>query len=174
VSFLLMALFACGLSSSDVARNLSSSNPVVREDTAKIARNFGSDGVEKALMKAIEDPSEKVRYNAVNSLAELEAEQAVSVLMDRLDVEPSLKVQRVIVDALGRLGDVKAVPVLIAYLEVREDTMPPLNAIWALGKLEDHRSLAVLSRLWKSKDPFVRWNANQALRNLRPPPASSS
>ena len=119
--WMMAGLFACGLSSSDVARNLQSKNPVVLEDTAKIARNFGSDGVEKSLMEAISDPVEKVRFNAVNSLAELEAQQAVPALMERLDVETQPLVQRAIVDALGRLGDVQAVPTLIAYLEARED-----------------------------------------------------
>ncbi len=171
--WMIAGLFACGLSSSDVARNLQSKNPVVREDTAKIARNFGSDGVEKSLMKAIADPVEKVRFNAVNSLAELEAEQAVPALMERLNEETQPLVQRALVDALGRLGDEQAVPTLIAYLEEREETGPPLNAIWALGNLEDHRCLTVLSRLRRSKDIYVRWNANMALRNLRPPPAAS-
>jgi HEAT repeat protein len=173
MTLFVLALFACGPSSSDIAKNLESPNPVVREDTAKIARNFGSDTVEKALIGAISDAGDKVRFNAVNSIAELEAEQAVPALIDRLEEEPAPLVQRAIVDALGRLGDAKAVPTLITYLEEREDKAPPLNAIWALGNLEDHRSLELLSRLRLSKDVYVRWNASVALRNLRPPPASS-
>lgn len=170
--FLLM-LLACGPSTDDIARNLESPNPAVRADTAKIARNFGSDGVEKALIGALEDELEQVQVHAIESLAELEAKQAAPALIGIVDLqEASPKVLRAAVDALGRLGDTEAVPTLLVYLEAREQTAPPLNAIWALGNLEDHRALPILSRLRESKDPYVRWNANQALRNLRPPPAA--
>ena len=170
---LLLALLGCGPSTEDIARNLQSANPAVRVDTAKIARNFGSDGVEKALIDALDDEIEQVQVHAIESLAELEAKQAAPALIAMVaagEVPP--QVLQAAVDTLGRLGDSEAVPTLIAYLEAREQTSPPLNAIWALGYIEDHRGLDVLSRLRDSKDPYVRWNANQALRNLRPPPAA--
>jgi HEAT repeat protein len=169
---LLLTLLACGPSSDDIARNLESPNPAVRIDTAKIARNFGSDGVEQALIGAIYDQIEQVRVHAIESLAELEAKQAAPALVELLVAEEgSPRVLRATVDTLGRLGDTDAVPAIIAYIEAREKTSPPLNAIWALGHLEDHRALHVLSRLRESSDPYVRWNATEALRNLRPPPA---
>ncbi len=163
-------LVACGPSSEDLAKNLGSDNPAVREDTAKIARNFGSPEIEAALVAALDDPVEAVRLNAVESLIILETAEAVPVLVERLGQEPSAEVQREMVDALGRLGDVSAVPVLIAYVEAREAD-PPLNAIWALGVLEDSASLPLLARLRESEDPYVRYSANEALRNLRPAPA---
>jgi HEAT repeat protein len=170
---IILAMLACGPSSSDISRNLSSPNPVVRVDTAKISRNFGSDEVVEVLIASLDDDIKQVRLNAIESLAELEAEDAVPALVALLEAEEvSAAELRAIVDALGRLGDVQAVPVLIAYLEAREAAAPPLNAIWALGNLEDHRALEVLSRLRESKDPYVRWNATLALRNLRPPPAA--
>jgi hypothetical protein len=173
MSIFLLALLACSPSSDDIARNLASPNPAVRVDTAKISRNFGSDTVEKALIGALDDEIEQVRVNAIESLAELEAVQAVPALVDLLAAEEvPPRVLRATVDTLGRLGDVAAVPTLIFYLEAHEASEPPLNAIWALGHLEDHRSLAVLSRLRESKDPYVRWSATLALRNLRPPPAA--
>ena len=173
MSWLLFALMACGPSSNDIARNLQSANPAVRVDTAKISRNFGSDAVEKALIGALDDEIEQVQVHAIESLAELEAKQAVPALVEVVQAQTaSPRVLSAAVDTLGRLGDTEAVPTLIAYLEANEAKAPPLNAIWALGFLEDHRSLAVLSRLRASKDPYVRWNATLALRNLRPPPAA--
>jgi len=170
---LFLALTGCSLSSDDISRNLQSPNPAVRVDTAKISRNFGSDEVEKALIGALDDEIVQVRIHAIESLAELEAEQAVPALVQLVEKdEVPPRVLKAAVDTLGRLGDVQAVPTLIAYLEAREDKAPPLNAIWALGFLEDHRALPVLSRLRESKDPYVRWNATVALRNLRPPPAA--
>ncbi len=168
----LFALLACGPSSDDIATNLTSANPVVREDTAKIARNFGSDAVESALIKVLDDSESRVRSNAIESLVELECAAAVGPLMARLEAEKEPLVQRAIVDALGRLGDTQAVPALITHLKSRIDD-PPLNVIWALGALEDHRALEVLAGLRKSSDPYVVWNVNQALRNLRPAPENA-
>ena len=168
----LLALLACGPSSDDIATNLRSLNPVVREDTAKIARNFGSDAVEVALIDVLGDKEGKVRLNAVESLVELDCEAAVSPLMARLEAETDPRIQRAIVDALGRLGDAQAVPVLIAHLQGQLEN-PPLNVIWALGALEDHRALDVLAGLRTSPDPYVVWNVNQALRNLRPAPENA-
>ena len=164
----LLVLMACGPSSDDIVTNLRSDNPAVREDTAKIARNFGSDAVNAALIEILVDPMEKTRLNAIESLVELEAVEAVPALALLLETDPSDLVKREAVDALGRLGDARAVPNLIAYIEAREKERPPLNAIWALGFLEAPQSLELLVRLREHDDLYVAWNANQALRNLRP------
>ena len=125
MSIFLLALLACSPSSDDIVRNLASSNPAVRVDTAKISRNFGSDAVEKALIGALDDEIEQVRVNAIESLAELEAAQAVPALVDLLAAEEvPPRVLRAAVDTLGRLGDAAAVPTLIAYLEAHEATAP--------------------------------------------------
>jgi HEAT repeat protein len=157
----------CGPSQEDIARNLASTNPAVREDTSKIAKNFGGEVTEAALVGVLADPIENVRLNAVMSLIELEAVSAVPFLMARLEVEPSPRVQREIVDALGRLGDRQAVPTLLAYLEARADE-PPVNAIWALGNLGDPQALDALSLLRVSENVYVAYNANVALRKLQP------
>ena len=166
---LLLAALGCGPSSNDVVQNLSSANPVVRQDTAKIARNVGSADVENALVGVLDDGEAMVRLNAVESLIELDAIGAVPALIARLESETNPAVRRAVVDALGRLGDPSAVPVLIEALERRMDA-PPLDVIWALGALEDSRALDVLTRLRASDDTYVRWNVDQALRNLRPAP----
>jgi HEAT repeat protein len=166
---LLMTLIACGPSSDDIVKNLSSTNPVVREDTAKIARNFGSDSVESGLISVLGDPEPKVRLNAVESLVELETKAAVPSLMERLELETDPRVQRAVIDALGRLKDTRAVPALITFLEKHIES-PPLNAVWALGNLEDDRALNVLAPLRTSTDQHVVWNVNQALRKLKPAP----
>jgi HEAT repeat protein len=164
-------LIGCGPSPEDIANNLTSTNPATREDTAKIARNFGSPEVETALMAALGDPSPKVRYNALESLIDLETVEAVPAIMAMLDVETDPDVEKLAVDALGRLKDPQAVPALIAYVEgCREEPGRgiPLNAIWALGFIGDSRALALLSELRESDDIYVSWSADQALKNLRP------
>ena len=160
-------LVGCGPSQEDIARNLASLNPAVREDTSKIAKNFGGEQTEAALVGVLADPIENVRLNAVMSLIDLEAVSAVPFLMARLEVESSPRVQREIVDALGRLGDRQAVPTLLAYIEARPEA-PPVNAIWALGNLGDPQALEALSLLRLSENTYVAYNANVALRKLQP------
>ena len=164
---LALLLAGCGLSDEDIARNLKSPNPVVREDTAKIAKNYGSDAVNKSLIAALDDPSPVVRKNAVDSLASLEAKEAAPRLAELLGSETDPDTLREIVDALGRLQDPNTAPALIDWLTARESD-PPLNAIWALGNIGDPRSLELLSRLRNSSDPIVAYNATAALRLLHP------
>ena len=160
-------LGACGPSSADIAKNLQSPNPVVREDTAKIARNYGSSSVNKSLIAALADPSAVVRKNAVDSLAELSATEAAQPLADLLPKETDPDVQKEIIDALGRLKEKVGAPPLIALLEAHMDA-PPLNAIWALGYIGDNRALDVLTKLRDSKDPYVAYNATASLRLIHP------
>ena len=164
-------LIGCGPSPADIANNLSSSNPVTREDTARIARNFGSPEIEAALIVALNDPSQKVRYNALESLIELETIEAVPAIMAMLEIESDRDVEQLAVDALGRMKDPLAVPTLIAYIETCRDDPSraiPLNAIWALGFIGDSQSLVLLSELRTNSDTYISWNADQALKSLRP------
>ncbi len=167
----LTLLLACGPDAESVALQLASENPAIREDSARRARNFDSPLVIEGLIKSLDDPSEKVRSHAVDSLIALNAKEAVPRLVLHMSEDSSPLVRRQCIDAVGRLGDPSAVPALIALLEAAEaqtPPAPPLNAIWALGELGDMSALAVLSRLRDSRDPYVAYNANQALRKLRP------
>ena len=158
---------ACSPSDEDIARNLQSPNPVVREDTAKIAKNYGSEAVNAALIAATQDPSTTVRKNAVESLADLEASEAAAPLTALLATEADPDVRRSIIDALGRLKDPVAVPALVAVLDA-DPEHPALNAIWALGNIGDTSALDALSRMRESQDVYVRYNATAALRLLHP------
>ena len=142
---------------------------MMTQDTAKIARQVQSEAVIQGLVGSLHDPVETVRLNAIESLIELEAITAVPALMAALQTDESDVVKKELVNALGRLKDPQAVPVLIAHIEARlaANGRVPLNAVWALGFLQDGRALDLLSRLRESNDPYVVWNANQALRQLR-------
>jgi hypothetical protein len=159
---------ACGASPDEVARNLSSPNPVVKEDSAKIADNFDSPEVRAALVVALQDPSERTRLNAIESLVELEAKEGVPGLILVVQQDPSDRVKGKAIDALGRLKDPAAVPVILEYILAHDAAKPPLNAIWALGFIEDNRALPVLAPLLDSPDPYIAWNARQALRSIHP------
>ncbi len=159
----LVWLFACGPDPVVVAAGLGSENPVVREDMALIARRAGSDEVVQALVRALKDPVDVVRMRAVESLGLLGDEQAVVAILACLE-DSNPRVGRAAIDALGVLGDERAVAPLMELVERRENI--PLNAIWALGELGDSRTLDLLSRLRSHDDPYVAWNAEQALEKL--------
>lgn len=166
-TLLLALLVACGPGPDTVAEQLRSENPAVREDTARRARNFDDPAVIEALVAGLDDPSEKVRLNAISSLIALDAEEAVPRLTELMVSDPSAAVQRDAIEALGRIADARAVPALVALLEDQK-ARPPLNAIWALGQLQDMSALPILAELRESSDPYVAYNANQALRRIRP------
>jgi HEAT repeat protein len=171
VLLLMGLLTACGPSSEDIAQNLSSDNPVVREDTAKIAHNFDSDVVRTSLLASLQDPAAKVRYNALNSLITLEAVESVPAILAMLEIEDNREVELLAIDALGRFKDAQAVPRLIEYIEARRqesDRSIPLNAIWALGFIGDAQALPLLITLRESSDIYVSSNASRALAELRP------
>ena len=163
-----LLLTACGPSADDIQRNLKSPNPVVREDSAKIARNVGGDVVVASLVAVLEDDSERVRLYAVDSLAELNDPAALPFLIKALNEDSSPEVRRQVVDALGRLRDPAAVPAIIAYLQDPSHESPPLNAIWALGFIGDLSAMPVLVELRGSDDPYLTWSVDHALRELHP------
>lgn len=157
----------CGPGPEDIATQLSSDNPTVREDTARRARKFDDSAVITALVESLGDSSERVRLHAIDSLVALHAAEAVPALIETMNQDASDEVRREAIDALGRIGDPQAGPALIALLEENRER-PPLNAIWAVGEIGDMDALPVLSALRESSDPFVVYNANKALRRLRP------
>jgi HEAT repeat protein len=172
IGLLLGILMGCGPSADSIAQNLTSENPVVREDSAKIAHNFDSEEVRAALVESLRDPSTEVRLNALNSLISLEATESVPAVMAMLEVESAREVELLAIDALGRFKDPQSVPLLMEYIEncrAESDRSIPFNAIWALGFIGDHRALALLSELHQSSDTYIAWNASQALSELMPP-----
>lgn len=173
----LFLLLGCDPAPEDIAKAVGSENPVMREDGAKIAQNYDDPVVVQALVSVLSDPSEKVRLNAIESLAELNATAAVPALIDSLNGDPSPKVKRAAVDALGRLTAKEAVPDIIAYVEgFSPDDREQLAGVWALGwigsnGLEPELKKAALSTLVarreKSSDKYIVYQANAALRTLR-------
>ena len=175
---LLSLLVACGAGPDEIATAIKSENPVMREDGAKIAQNFDDTVVIDALVSVLADPSEQVRLNAVESLAELEAASAAPALIERLEKDESPKVKRAAADAIGRLVAKEGVPALLAYLATfPSNDREQLAAIWAIGHIGDEggldpdiKSSALLALVQirdTTADPYVRYNTNAALRTLK-------
>lgn len=170
-------MVACDPAPEDIAKAIGSENPVMREDGAKIARNYDDQVVVDALVVALADPSEQVRLNAIESLAEVEATTAGAALVERLQSDESVKVRRAAADALGRLVVKESVPALVGYvggLEVNDREQ--LAGVWALGNIgsegldPESKKLALatlVARRDATTDRYVAYNVNAALRVLK-------
>jgi len=167
VSFtLLLGLLACGPKPDTVLTGLGNTNPAVREDMVKIARNYDDPRVVQALILALDDEEPVIRLNAVEALSWLKAVEATPALILRLE-DPNDAVQLAAVDALGQLADPQATEPLMAFVSARLGDVIPLNALWALGNIGDTRAMDLLSHLRDHTDPYVSYNAHQALRRLK-------
>ena len=160
-----LLLLACGPGADAISTGIGSDNPAVREDMVAAGKLVDDPAVVQALIGALDDPSADIRVAALESLAELDAVDAVPSILPRLqDTEP--KVQRAAVETLARLGDPQAVPDLVEYVDGRRHGRVPLNAIWALGVLGDAQALPLLATLREHEDPYVVYNACNALREI--------
>lgn len=174
---MLVWLLACSPAPEDIAKAIASDNPQMREDGAKIAQNYDDEVVVTALIAVLSDPSEQVRLNAIESLAELEATSAGSPLIARLADDPSPKVRRAAVDALGRLVVKESIPVIITYMAgFAPDDREQLAGIWALGNIgsaglpaaSKKQALDALVGLRNATaDKYIRYQASAALRTLK-------
>ncbi len=175
---LLLLLLGCGAGPDEIAIAIKSDNPVMREDGAKIAQNFDDTVVVEALVSVLGDPSEQVRLNAIESLAELEATSASAALLERLRGDESPKVRRAAADALGRLLAKDAVPDLITYVSsFAPDDREQLAGVWAIGFIGNEggldpavkkSALETLVRIRETTtDKYVRYNVNASLRTLK-------
>ena len=172
-----LLLLACSPSAEDSATAIHSENPVMREDGAKIAQNYDDEVVVKALLDVIGDPSDKVRLNAIESLAELQAVDAGPALIERMQSDPNPAVQRAAADALGRILYPDAVPALVAYAQsFSPDDRGQLVAIWAIGRIgfeglqPEVRKAALaflVERRAQARDRYVLYNISASLRFMR-------
>lgn len=173
----LLAMLGCSPSADDIATAISSQNPVMREDGAKIAQNYADEVVEKALISVLADSSETVRRNAIESLAEIEAETAGGPLTERLQNDDSPAVRRAAADALGRLKVQSSVGALVAYVQgFAPDDRGVLVGVWALGSIgetglpaEDKAAVmaALVALRAATTDKYVRYQTTAALRILK-------
>lgn len=173
----LLLPLACSPSAEDIAKTVASTNPVVREDGAKIAQGYPDPVVEKALIAALGDPARTVRLNAIESLAEIEATTAGAPLIDRLANDDDPLVRRAAADALGRLHEKGAVAALIVYLQgFGANDREQLAGVWALGAIgaegldpEPRQALldALVTLRDTTTDKYIRYQTTAALRTLK-------
>lgn len=117
------------------------------------------------IVKALHDPSPRLRRQAAAALAKMGDRRAVEGLAHMLDDHPDL-VDEEVLEALGDLGDPRAVSSLIPYLQSPR-SMIRRAAARALGKIGDESAKAPLAQAADQvEDPDLRRASLQALRLL--------
>ncbi len=143
-----------------------SSDVATRESAMESAgiQQFGVAADE--ILKALHDPSPRLRRQAASSLAKLGDSRAVEALIHQLEEHPDL-VEEETIEALGELGDPRAVASLCRYLESPR-SLTRRAAARALGRIGSQDAVPpLIQAAIQPQDPDMRRAALQALRLLR-------
>lgn len=124
------------------------------------------------LVKALTDPSPRVRRQAALSLAKVADAGAVHDLIRHIEDNREL-VEEETLEALGDLGSADAVPVLVSFLKDPRSLLRR-TAARSLGQIGDPKAIPPLIEAARVPgDPDLRRAALQALRALEAEEASS-
>lgn len=136
--------------------------PEMRWAAAYALGKLGDQRAVEPLRKALYDDQDKVRREAVKSLAQLKAvEPLIGVLRDEEST-----VRTGYCDALGHLGDARAVQPLIECLKDSSELVRQAAAE-ALGEIGDPRAIEPLkARLATEQDNWTKNRIKSALRRL--------
>jgi HEAT repeat protein/MFS family permease len=117
------------------------------------------------MIKALHDPSPRIRRQAAMGLARIGERGAAEALLHQVEHHPDL-VEEELVDALGQLGGASAVDSLIQLLESPRSSLRRAAAR-ALGRIGTAEGVEALARAGGSPaDPDLRRVALQSLRIL--------
>jgi len=147
-------------------RSLAKSESAIdREEAIRTVADSKLSLASEEIVKALHDPSPRVRREAAASLAKLGDETVSHGLIHQLEEHPDL-VEEETIEALGVLASPSAVESLIKYLDSPRALLRRTSAK-ALGKIGDTRAVQPLIRAAaQPNDPDLRRAAVQALRLL--------
>jgi len=132
-----------------VAALLKNPHPQVREAAAIALGKIGTKDAQAALLEALADKEENVRWFAVESLRKLGATEAVPRLVGLLENDASPRVREITASALGDLGQPAAVPALRAALRDKNDRVRDraAAALKALAREDFDRMMVIANAL---------------------------
>jgi len=110
-----------------------------------------------ALIRALGDPDEDVRWRAVGALGRIGDARAVEPLIRALG-DPDEDVRREAAFALGMIGNARAVEPLIGALDDPNEWVRR-QAAWALGEIGDARALPELERVAREDTGKTPWGS---------------
>jgi HEAT repeat protein len=139
-------------------------------------RGLGEIGEPKAieyLVAAANDPDMRIRIKAIDTLGQIKAKEATSLLIQQLFMrDTDLGTKQRILASLGKIGDTHATGPIVDFLARDVDPTVRGNAIFALGDIGDPAAIPALEALTKDgQDPVLRTLASDAIRKIRARPA---
>jgi HEAT repeat protein len=125
----------------------------VREAAANALGKVGDKESVPALVAALEDAEENVRWFAVESLRKLGAKEAVPAMQDVLRNDESARVREIAASALGALGQPASIPVLRDALDDENERVQQKAsaALLALAK-DDYDSMALVADVFAERE----------------------
>jgi len=144
-----------------------------------IGQLAGVDGDDRAkavgyLLAAANDPDASIRVKAITALGAMQAQEAVSPMVQRLFMrDTDLQTKRLILATLGQIGDSRATkPILDFLLDQNLDRDTRGTAIYALGEIGDESALEPLSQIAKAEgEPTLGNIARTAAHKIQHRPA---
>ncbi len=155
---------------------LSSADSDVRLDAARELGRIGevTPDVVAALVKALDDPEDKVRVQSAISLGWMQAGDAVPALIAKAHQNGDMALKRRAIQALGQIGDDRAVPEVMKALD-SSDRYSFENAILALGWLKAKEAVPRLVEIASDdSEPIMPGDPKTWHKLRRPPPLSMS
>lgn len=141
-----------------------SSDVATREHAIESVASQGLSLIADEVIKALHDPSPRVRRQAALALIKLNDVNAAQALIHQLVDHPDL-VEEETVEALGQIGGSAAVQPLLQFLRDPR-SLVRRAAARALGRIGDPSAIPELMETASSADPDVRRASLQALRIL--------
>jgi HEAT repeat protein len=131
-------------------------------------RVLGGERAVAALIGALDDPDPNgaVPHYAVTALGEMQAREAVPILIERVQSDCWAMWRRSYIDTLGQIGDPPALPLLVGALDDPEEQIVKA-ACSALSRVSDPEAIEPLLRLLDDPRWLVRQAACEALFELK-------
>ena len=157
----------------DQLKKLASDDPDERIEGVRGLAESGDPKAIEYLIGAANDPDDRVRVKAIDSLGQLKAKDAVPLFVQKLflrDTDEPTKAR--ILAALGKIGDDRATNPLVDFLSRDADKPIRGHAIYALGEIGDARAIPGLEKFaTTTDDEALRTLATETARKIRDRPA---
>ncbi|NJL87791.1 MAG: HEAT repeat domain-containing protein [Leptolyngbyaceae cyanobacterium SM1_1_3] len=144
---------------------LEESDHHVFKSTVDTSRRLVAEGITKEIKK-LENPDEKVRRSAADTLGNSKAEEAIPALSKVLKEDSSWEVRRSAASALGQIGSKQVIPILLNVIE-SSDVLVAGDAAKALGQIDSDDTIPALLKALKSGNPEVRLIAAHSLSEFQ-------
>ena len=159
---------------SDNVRKLQGQDPNERLEAIHGLGELNEPKAIEYLVGAANDPDMRIRIKAIDTLGQIKAKDAISLLVQQLFMrDTDIGTKRRILVALGKIGDSRATGPFVDFLARDVDPSVRGNAIFALGDIGDPAAIARLETIANDGDAELRGLAAEAVRKIRARPAPS-